>query len=86
MPKVIESLAPRTGRPAKYDWDTFLDGTAREYVKGEDFDSEVGSFVSQARRQAAERALTLNARTLDEHTVQLQAVPKDEGSDEQPEA
>lgn len=83
MPKVIEALAPRTGRPAKYDWDLFLDGQARLYTQGEDFDSDPKSFVSQARRQAAERGLSLHARTVGPDSVQLQAAPKDE--DDSPE-
>ncbi len=73
MAKVIAELPKRT-RESKYDWDTFLDGQARELTKDEDFPTAtVGSFSNLARQTAKERGLAVSIITVDEDTVALQA-------------
>jgi hypothetical protein len=70
----IETLAPRSaGRTPKYDWDTILDGTARAFEEGEDFDCKPESFVGQARNVASDRNIKIATRVLDGE-VQVQAL------------
>lgn len=79
MAREIDSLAPRSGgRAPKYDWDEILDGTARAFTPGEDFDCKPESFVGQARNVAAERNVKIATRVLD-NEVQVQAVLPDNG-------
>lgn len=82
MPRNIESLSARKGRPASYDWDTFLDGTARAFVQGVK-DEETGqvlvegdfycipkSFESQARKAAGDKGdLSVAVRHVDPEVV-----------------
>lgn len=73
MAREIEELAKRSsGRSPKYDWDEILDGTARAYVPGEDFDCKPESFVGQARNVASDRGVKIATRVLDDE-VQIQA-------------
>lgn len=76
--RTLDALPSRSGRPAKYDWDGILNGDANLLTQGEDFDCEVSSFVSQARRVAADRDLSLEARTISDTEVALQASPRED--------
>ena len=74
LAREIDSLAPRSsGRTPKYDWDTILDGTARAFVPGDDFDCKPESFVGQARNVASDRNVKIATRVLDDE-VQVQAI------------
>lgn len=69
MAKQVAELAPRKGRPQTYKWDQYLDGTAWELTRGEDYTSQSRSFLSQARKAAADRGMKLVTRTIESGPV-----------------
>lgn len=82
MPRAIEALSKRPGRPPKYDWDAIL-GTADEpqdtvfaYERGEDkdFTAKDTSFMNRVREVADERGLEVSLRNPSEGTVEIEVV------------
>ena len=89
--RTLDSLPKRSGRSATYDWDSILNGNVNVLAKGDDFDCEVKSFESQARRTAAERGLKVEIRTgpnddLADGELAIQASPVDEDAVEDTDA
>jgi hypothetical protein len=69
--------AARRGRPARYPWDEWLDGQARELEHGQDFTIDRESFRKSAQIIARRRGLTLKTSVPREsRTVNIQAVRK----------
>ena len=76
MPRSIETLPSKGGRPPKYDWDGFfaaLDNGPAEFIRGTDDEVEAGDadysaqtsgFVNQFRTQASERGGYIDTRTV----------------------
>jgi hypothetical protein len=59
----------KLGRPEKYPWSEWTDGTERVLLEGEDFDCTAESFVILVRRTARVRKLMVSvSRTLAENT------------------
>lgn len=55
------------GIQAKYDWDLFLDGTARQFTPGEDFTCDPDNFRVMAMGQAKKRGkIAKTAKIVDE--------------------
>lgn len=80
MPRAIEALSKRPGRPPKYDWDAIL-GTADEpqdtvfaYESGEDYEAKDTSFMNRVREVAGERGLEVSLRNPEEGTVEIEVV------------
>lgn len=87
MPNVIDSISTANTRNSKYDWNTWVDGQAREFVHGEDFTCDPKSFRQNAYVAANTYGLKLNSRliaaekdaddnVISEARVELQFVPK----------
>lgn len=80
MPRAIEALSKRPGRPPKYDWDAIL-GTADEpqdtvlaYDHGADYTAKDTSFMNRVREVADERGLEVSLRNPSEGTVEIEVV------------
>ena len=50
-------MAPRIGRPEKYNWDELTDGSIWKAQQGEDFDTKTDSFRTLLRYQARRRGI-----------------------------
>jgi hypothetical protein len=69
MPEVIEVLPKHTGgSSAVYDWQTLLDGTARRYLRGEDYTCSDSSFRTYAYQQARKQGLFVAFRIARDET------------------
>ncbi len=62
MAKRLEAF-PASGT-ARYDWNAWLDGSAWQLVKGEDYTAKSATFLSMARLQAQRRGGKLRTRML----------------------
>lgn len=49
------SMAPRIGRPPKYDWETLCDGSVWKAIQGRDFDTTPKNYRTLLRYQARKR-------------------------------
>lgn len=62
----MSNTAKRPGRPAKYDWDSLVDGSQHVLFQGSDFDSELPSFRalvhSTAHRRGKKVATSIDTR------------------------
>lgn len=56
-----KTVAPRIGRPPKYDWETLTDGTIWKARQGEDFEGKPAGFRTLLRYQARTRNLKVKA-------------------------
>ncbi len=57
MPKIVQGVPERTDRI--YPWNDWADGELREFVKGEDFETDTRAFANAARNAAARRRSTI---------------------------
>ncbi len=57
MPRIVDDVPDRTDR--KYAWNDWADGELREFVKGEDFDTDPRAFANAARNAAVRRKATV---------------------------
>jgi len=55
------SVAPRIGRPPKYDWKELTDGSIWQATQGNDFESSPAGFRTLLRYQARIRNLKVKA-------------------------
>jgi hypothetical protein len=73
MAQTIDSFE-FSGRNAKHDWDSWLDGQIWELEAGTDFTSKPSSLRASAVKQAGNKGKSLKFQVRDNGNVVLQAV------------
>lgn len=63
MARRLEVFPAATG--ARYPWDEWLDGSAWELIRGDDFKSKPSTFRANAQTQARKRGGRVRSRALD---------------------
>ncbi len=67
----------KAGRPLKYPWDEWLDGSTWRITRGTDFDAKPSSVRSEVYRSAYQRGLRIESR-IEGDSVIFRASPKNE--------
>ncbi len=69
-------FANKAGRPLKYPWDEWLDGSVWRITRGADFDAKPSSVRSGVYRSAQQRGLRTESR-IEGDSVIFRATPKE---------
>lgn len=72
MAKTLDKF-PKTNRPAKYPWKEWFDGRVWQLTKGEDFNTSVVNFRSQAYIAATKHGLKVRVHANGDDAIVLQA-------------
>ncbi len=73
----IEAFDPRAGRPAKYPWDEWFDGSAWRITRGQHFDLEPSNMAAVIRTKAGNRQGRAQTRVVDD-SVEFQFLAIDD--------
>lgn len=78
MPKILEEMpaVTRSSRERKYPWNEWLDGKAREFEQGTDFDCTIRTFVGMAYAAARRAEVGVQAVRTGENSVALKMVKR----------
>jgi hypothetical protein len=77
MPEIINEipLKLRRHKNGKYDYDEMLDGTCREYVRGDDFTTPAGTFRTTITAAAQRRGIAVRTTmNKEKESVLIQAL------------
>lgn len=73
---MADEFSNKVGRPPKYPWDEWMDGSTWRITRGADFDVKVLSIRSGVHRCARQRGLRSEAR-IEGDSLIFRATPKE---------
>jgi hypothetical protein len=62
MPELLKEGLPERGTRSKFDFQSWADGQAWKFVKGEDYDSSTETFRNNVRRWARDHGFDVSLR------------------------
>lgn len=72
MAERIDTFKARTGRPAIYPWEQWLDGSAWRIRKGVDFQIPVTSMAAIIRQRAEREGMWATCRRVQDEAIEFQ--------------